>query len=96
MGFMSPSEPRRGPQSRDRNDRKRPGPGVVIAVMMVCLSAIVVVLLVAQPVVTAVIALGLLAATVFLGRRADSAMRHRLRHGTRTWDDLPPQLAACP
>jgi len=59
-------------------------PGWVTALVVVYLSAIVVVLLADQPVVTAVIAAVLLAATVVLGRRADTAMRYRLRHGTRT------------
>jgi hypothetical protein len=58
-------------------------PGWVTALVVVYLSAIAVVLLADQPVVTAVIAAVLLAATVVLGRRADSAVRYRLRHGAR-------------
>jgi len=45
--------------------------------------AFVIVLLVNQSVVTAVSAVVVFVATVVLGRRADSALRYRLRHGAR-------------
>jgi hypothetical protein len=45
--------------------------------------AFVIVLLVNQPVVTAVTAVVVFVATVVLGRRADSALRYRLPHGAR-------------
>jgi hypothetical protein len=53
----------------------------VIALLVVLLVAIVVVLLVDRPVVTAVTAVVVFVATVVLGRRGDSAVRDRLRHG---------------
>ena len=59
-------------------------PGWIIALVGTYLSAIVVVLLADQAVVTAVVAIVVFAATVPLGRGADNAMRYRLRHGTRT------------
>jgi hypothetical protein len=54
------------------------------ALLMVILAAIVIMLLVDQPVVIAATAVVVFMATVFLGRRVDTAVRHRLRHGTRT------------
>jgi len=54
-----------------------------IALLVVVLVAIGVVLLVDRPVVTAVTAVVVFMATVVLGRRADSAVRYRLRHGAR-------------
>ena len=54
-----------------------------IALLVVILLAIGVVLLVDRPVVTAVTAVVVFVATVVLGRRADSAVRYRLRHGAR-------------
>ena len=58
--------------------------GWSVALVVVILVAFAVVLLVDQPVVTAVTAVVVFVATVVLGRRADSAVRYRLRHGTRT------------
>ena len=57
--------------------------GWSIALVVVILMAFAVVLLVDQPVVTAATAVVVFAATVVLGRRADSAVRYRLRHGAR-------------
>jgi len=54
-----------------------------IALLVVILVAIGVVLLVDRLVVTAVTAAVVFMATVVLGRRADSAVRYRLRHGAR-------------
>jgi hypothetical protein len=54
-----------------------------IALLVVILVAIAVVLLVDRPVVTAGTAVVVFVATVVLGRRADSAVRYRLRHGSR-------------
>jgi len=54
-----------------------------IALLVVILLAIGVVLLVDQPLVTAATAVVVFVATVVLGRRADTAMRYRLRHGVR-------------
>lgn len=56
----------------------------VIALILVLAVAIAVVLLVDEPAVTAITAAVVLVATVILGRRADSTLRDRLRHGTRT------------
>jgi hypothetical protein len=58
--------------------------GWSVALVLVILVAFGVVLLVDQPVVTAATAVVVFAATVILGRRADTAVRNRLRHGTRT------------
>jgi len=58
--------------------------GWSVALVVVILVAILVVLLVDQPLVIAATAVVVFVATVVLGRRADSAMRNRLRHGTRT------------
>jgi hypothetical protein len=58
-------------------------PGWIIAMLMVILMAIVINLLVDQPVIVAATAAAVFVATVVLGRRADSAMRYRLRHGVR-------------
>ena len=58
--------------------------GWSVALVVVILVAFVIVLLVDQPVVTAATAVVVFVATVVLGRRADTAMRYRLRHGTRT------------
>jgi len=55
-----------------------------VALLVVILLAIVVVLLVDQVLVVAVTAGVVFVSTVILGRRADRAMRYRLRHGTRT------------
>jgi len=55
-----------------------------VALLVVILVAIVIVLLVDQPLVTAATAVVVFLATVVLGRRADNAMRYRLRHGART------------
>ena len=57
--------------------------GWSIALVVVILAAIVIVLLVDQPLVTAATAVVVFVATVVLGRRADTAMRYRLRHGAR-------------
>jgi hypothetical protein len=54
------------------------------ASVVVILVAIAVALLVDRPVVIAMNVVIVFVATVVLGRRADSATRHRLRHGTRT------------
>ncbi len=43
-----------------------------------------VVLLVGQPLVTAIAAVVVFVATVVLGRRADRAVRDRLRHGVES------------
>src|SRR5450759_2959899 len=58
--------------------------GWSVALVVVILVALVIVLLVDQPLVTAATAVVVFVATVVLGRRADTAMRYRLRHGTRT------------
>jgi hypothetical protein len=55
--------------------------GWSLALVVVILLAFGVVLLVDRPVVTAVTAVVVFVATVVLGRRADSAVRYRLRHG---------------
>jgi hypothetical protein len=55
-----------------------------IALLVVILVAFVVVLLVDRPVVTAATAVVVFVATVVLGRRANTVVRHRLRHGART------------
>jgi hypothetical protein len=52
--------------------------------VVVILAAIVIVLLVDQPLVAAATAAVAFVGTVVLGQRADTAMRYRLRHGTRT------------
>ena len=57
--------------------------GWSIALLAIVLAAIVLMLLVDQPVVIASTALAVFVATVVLGRRADTAVRNRLRHGTR-------------
>jgi cobalamin synthase len=59
-------------------------PGWILTLVVVILAACVINLLVDQPVVIAATAVFAFVATVVLGRRADSAMRYRLRHGTRT------------
>ena len=56
-------------------------PGWIIAMLAVILAAIVVNLLVDQPVVIAATGVVVFVATVVLGGRADTAMRNRLRHG---------------
>jgi apolipoprotein N-acyltransferase len=58
--------------------------GWSVALVGVILVAIVINLLVDQPVVIAATALVVFVATVVLGQRADTAMRFRLRHGTQT------------
>src|SRR5665811_772195 len=58
--------------------------GWSVALVVVILVALVIVLLVDQPLVAAATAVVVFVATVILGRRADTAMRYRLRHGTRT------------
>jgi hypothetical protein len=55
-----------------------------IALIMVIIAAMLLVFLADRPVVTAAAAMGVFVATVVLGRRADIALRDRLRHGTRT------------
>jgi hypothetical protein len=55
-----------------------------IALTVVILTAFVVVLLVDEPTVTALAAVVVFVATVVLGRRFDSTVRDRLRHGART------------
>lgn len=56
-----------------------------IALMVVILTAFAVMLLVNdEPMVTAATALVVFVATVVLGRRADTEVRHQLRHGART------------
>jgi len=57
--------------------------GWSVALVVVILVAFGVVLLVDQPLVTAATAVVVFVATVVLGRRADTAMRYRLRHGVR-------------
>jgi hypothetical protein len=57
--------------------------GWSVALIVVLFVAIAVVLLVDQPVVIAATAVVVFVATVVLGRRADTAVRYRLRHGVR-------------
>jgi len=57
--------------------------GWSVALIVVLFVAIGVVILVDQPLVTAATALIVFVATIVLGRRADTAMRYRLRHGVR-------------
>ncbi len=57
--------------------------GWSVALVVVILVAFAVVLLVDRPVVTAGTALVVFVATIVLGRRADSALRNRLRDGVR-------------
>ena len=59
----------------------RLAPGWIIALVVIVLAAIAVVLLVGQPLVTAIAAVVVFVATVVLGRQADRAVRDRLRHG---------------
>jgi len=58
--------------------------GWVIALLLIVVGALVVVLVVGQPLVTAVAAVVVFVATVVLGRRADCAVRDRLRHGVES------------
>jgi hypothetical protein len=58
--------------------------GWIVALLVVIIAAIVIMLLVDQPVVIATTAMIVFVTTVVLGQRADTAMRNRLRHGTRT------------
>jgi hypothetical protein len=58
--------------------------GWSVALVVVICVAFMIVLLVDQPVVTAATAVVVFVATVVLGRRADTAVRNRLRHGTQT------------
>ena len=58
--------------------------GWSVALLVVILVAIVIVLLVDQTLVIAATAVVVFLATIVLGRRADSAMSYRLRHGVRT------------
>jgi len=58
--------------------------GWAVALLVVIAAALVLMLLVDQPVVIAATALVVFVATLVLGRRADTAVRNRLRHGTRT------------
>ena len=55
--------------------------GWIIAMLAVILAAILVNLLVDEPVVVAATGVVVFVATVVLGGRADTAMRNRLRHG---------------
>jgi hypothetical protein len=57
--------------------------GWSVALVVVIIAAFGVVLLFDQPVITAATAVAVFVATVVLGRRGDSALRYRLRHGTR-------------
>jgi hypothetical protein len=58
-------------------------PEWTIALLVVLAVAIAVVLLVDEPVVTAITALVLLVSSAVLGRLGDRALRNRLRHGSR-------------
>jgi hypothetical protein len=58
--------------------------GWSVALLVVVIVAIVIDLLVDQPVVVAATAVFVFVAIVVLGQRADTAIRNRLRHGTRT------------
>ena len=58
--------------------------GWSIALVAVIFTAVVTMLLVDQPVVVGATAVVVFVATVVLGRRAETAMRFRLRQGART------------
>ena len=57
--------------------------GWMTALLVVVIVAIAIMLLVDRPVVIAATAVVVFVATVVLGRRVDSAVRYRLRHGAR-------------
>ena len=57
--------------------------GWSVALLVVILGAFAVVLLFDQPLVIAATAVVVFLATIVLGRAGDSAIRDRLRHGTR-------------